>query len=274
MSQTIQQIPICKGQHYIVNRRETERCKNCEICEKYQMYKNGFNSETFVSYKHVADFRTCDKYKERYVFAEEILTMVTYHIIYVNEVAISYLLDIQSSLDKSDNGAVNIYKSIKKRMDKYQKTMFRITGDKTEFYATFCDEMDEYTKPVLDKMRKLIGLILTNNKVMKNNKLIAACEIASILTEYAAKSLEKRVQECWKINKDVVSLRYYSLAELSKITKKLCKRVNKKITESINLNNDKNLIDLYRQYDRIVTDNEIIKQCQNKAIELTDGRAN
>lgn len=264
-------IPICKGEHYIVNRRATEKCKNCDKCEKYQMYKNGFNSETFVSYKHVADFRTCDKYKERYLFVEELLLTVTYHVIYVNEVAISYLTDIQDQIKHADNGAINIYNAIKKRLNQYQKKMYRITGDKIDFYATFCDEMDEYTKPVLDKMRKVIGLILNNNGIMKDNKLISACEIAFVVTDYAAKSLEKRVQECLKINKDVISLRYYSLAELAKIVQKLCKRVNKKIKTNIDLNKDSNLISLFREYDKIVTDNEIIKKCQIKASELTNG---
>lgn len=56
---------VCCGSFYISNRKETERCKNCDICSKYKRYEANKDKEPNVKFFYVDTFRKCELYKQK-----------------------------------------------------------------------------------------------------------------------------------------------------------------------------------------------------------------
>ena len=56
---------VCKGFFYISNRKENERCKNCDTCSKYKRYSSKKEDSVEVKFHYVDTFRKCELYKQK-----------------------------------------------------------------------------------------------------------------------------------------------------------------------------------------------------------------
>lgn len=56
---------VCKGFFYISNRKENERCKNCDTCSKYKRYSSKKEDSVEVRFHYVDTFRKCVLYKQK-----------------------------------------------------------------------------------------------------------------------------------------------------------------------------------------------------------------
>lgn len=254
---------VCSGQFYKKSSKSYEKCKNCANCFKYKSFKSKSEYTPEVKFHYVDTFRKCELYKIKYITEEDIIMTCIYNIIYVNDLACSCVIDLQDYINDQDKETQKVYRALKKRQKEYEAFLNETLTDKLSLLAEYNSAMDDHVLPVIewfkDAMRKQIS-----NASDDNVDFISLVEVARTIIGYSTISVEKRIEQCLKYNKDSVNLRGYKLVEMLSIVENLSKWTTRKC-KKIDLNDSKEIIDSYRELDKTLTNFEIINDCINKA---------
>lgn len=257
---------VCSGQFYKKNSKSYEQCKNCENCYKYKSYKSKSEDVPEVKFHYVDTFRKCEFYKVRPITESDIIRTCVYNIIYVNDLACACVVAMADKVKKQDKETNRIFSALKKRQFRYDSLIKEILPNNMEFLSEYNMYMDEKIQPLMDEFIK--EMESTISKVTDSNiEFIALTEVARTMIGYSVLNVENRVQECLKFNKDSVNLRSYKLSEMLSAVESLSKWVVRHCN-GIDINKEKNVIQIYRKIDKALTNFEIINECINKAKEV------
>lgn len=249
---------VCEGVFYARGKSTQEICKNRDKCQKYAKWLNSKDKNAnMVSFYYVDSFRNCDIYKHVFVDESFALQLAIYNMIYVNDLACACVIDMKDKICKQDKEAQKIYGALRKRQRRYENAIVDILGeDEIWRCADFNLRMDEHIQPLIKELFDRIYNFLHINNV-DNALFIALAERAYILLGYSVISINKRINECLKINKDVVNLRSYELTDMRDIAKNLCDWVSRKC-KGLDLNKSNDIMESYKKLDKTLTDVNIL----------------
>lgn len=139
-----------------------------------------------------------------------------------------------------------------------------IMSDNIDILSRYGDYMDEKVQPMMDnfieEMRNTISKVTDSNV-----DFIALEEVARTMIGYSVMNVENRVKECLKFNKYSVNLRMYKLKEMLSAVGSLSKWVVRHCN-GIDINCQNNVIDIYHELDKILTDFNFLNECINKSV--------
>lgn len=251
---------VCDGTFYLKGKSTQEICKKRDKCQKYAKWLNSKDKDVNkVGFYYVDSFRNCDIYKHIFVDEAFALQLAIYNMIYVNDLACACVIDMKDDISRQDKETQKIFRALAKRQLRYERSIAEILGEK-EIYkcADFNSNMDETVQPLVRALFESIYEYLHDNGV-ENALFISRAECAYIMLGYSVISINKRIKECLKYNKDVVNLHSYELAEMRDIAKNLCDWVSRKCND-IDLNKSEEIMESYRQLDRELTDVNILSK--------------
>ena len=251
-------LSVCNGSFYIKGRNIHEPCKNREKCQKYAKYKEKKEDTPEVGFYYVDSFRKCDLWKKMELQAELALRIAIYNILYVNDLACACVIDMKDKVKNQDKEAQKIVGALVKRQELYESKIREILGEMINSFAVYNDNMDEYVSIKIQNFRNAILQFLKQHCV-ENAEFITASEIARTMIGYSIISIENRIRECCKYNKDIVNLRQYKLSEFERIANNLCDWVSRKC-KNLNLNESVDILNRYKELDKTLTDCNIINE--------------
>ena len=259
-------LSVCNGSFYIKGRNMHEPCKNREKCPKYAKFKESHNDAPQVGFYYVDSFRKCDLWKKIELQAELALRIAIYNILYVNDLACACVIDMKDKVKNQDKETQKIYGALLKRQWNYEKELLKILGDQINFCADVNSEMDDSVQTKLCDLYDAIYSYLKNNGV-ENYDFIAYAELAYTIIGYSVFSIDKRIEECRKYNKDVVNLQRYKLLGMLDVSKSLCNWLERNCN-GLNLNDCQEIKKAYSKLDKVLTDIHVIENAILKAEEL------
>lgn len=259
---------VCRGSFYIKGRNIHEPCKNRDKCQKYAKYGDRKEDTPEVGFYYVDSFRNCDLWKYKVVEGAFALQMAIYNMVYVNDLACACIIDMKDKVHTQDKETQKIFRALAKRQVEYEKRLVGILGEHINFCADYNLEMDE---TVHDKVTGLFDAIYEylQDKEVENYEFIAYAELAYTLIEYSILSINKRIEECRKYNKDVVNLQAYKLTEMCTIAKNLCDWLGRKC-KCLNLNDSQEIKSAYHELDKVLTNCRVIEKALLKARGMDD----
>ena len=249
---------VCEGVFYARGKSTQEICKNRDKCQKYAKWLNSKDKNAnMVSFYYVDSFRNCDIYKHVFVDESFALQLAIYNMIYVNDLACACVIDMRDKIGKQDKETQKIYRALSKRQRRYDKAIEEIMGnDEIGHCAEFNLRMDEHIQPLVEDLYDQIYNYLHINNI-ENAQFIALAERAYIVLGYSVISINKRIKECLKYNKEVVNLHSYELTEMRDIAKNLCDWVSRKC-KAVDLNKSPEIMESYQKLDKGLTDVNIL----------------
>ena len=128
--------------------------------------------------------------------------------------------------------------------------------------------MDESVQPKLKTFIDELQIAL-NSVGTENSKFVALTEVARTMVGYSVLNVEKRVEECLKFKKDSVHLRGYKLNDMLRVAENFSDWVSRKC-KKLDLNKCENVMNAYRELDKVLTDREVISNALYKAREFYD----
>ena len=257
---------VCHGSFYIKGRNIHEPCKNREKCQKYAKYKDKKEDTPEVGFYYVDSFRKCDLWKYKTIDGSFALRIAIYNILYVNDLACACVIDMKDKVKTQDKETQKIYGALLKRQCNYEKELVKILGDQINFCADVNSEMDDEVQTKLYSLYDAIYNFL-KSKNIGNYEFIAYAELAFTIIGYSILSIDKRIEECRKYNKDVVNLRSYKLTDMGIVAENLCKWLGRKCN-GLNLNDCQEIKDAYHELDKVLTNISVIENAISKAEEL------
>lgn len=243
---------VCSGVFTSRNKRLREECKNREKCPKYAKFKESHNGAPQVGFYYVDTFRKCKLYKLRLLTPELVLQLAIYNIMYVNDLGCACIVDMKDKVYDQDKETKKIFGALLNRQWKYEKEITKILGKYIDILAEYNSEMDDKIQDKLATFYTAIYNFLESNRV-GNARFIAYAELAYTIIDYSVNSIEKRVSECLKYNKDVVNLRQYKMLGMRDVSRNLCNWLCRRI-KGLDMNNDENVVNAYRELDKALTD--------------------
>ena len=226
---------VCSGRFYNRAKKVYEECKNCANCFKYKSFSVKTKDTPEVKFHYIESFRKCDIYtKNDEIIRDNILTSI-YKILYLNELALSFVRDIYPIEDMKDKEARKLVTAAKKRQYVYEEMIKEILRDKEQYYLDFCDNMDNYIQPIACEMRQdFINLYLSQSNNTKVSQKVAYINTASILCSIAERVRETIVGRLVTVSGEACNLQVYNLADMGHVLKDL---INwEKRMQPINLN--------------------------------------
>lgn len=254
---------VCCGSFYIKGKKIYELCKNRDRCQKYALYENKKKNTPQVGFYYVDTFRKCDLYKYKAIEGAYALQIAIYNMVYVNDLACACVIDMKDKIKTQDKETQKIFRALAKRQVKYEIEITNIIGERINFLADYNSEMDDMVRAKVADLYDAIYTYLKDSNV-DNYKFIALAELALTMIGYSISSIDKRISECLKYNKDVVNLRRYKLTEMHTICTNLCKWLDRKC-KNINLNNQKEIVSAFVALDKILTNCSVIENALEKA---------
>lgn len=193
----------------------------------------------------------------------EFIKIAIYNILYVNDLACACVVDMEDKVKSQDKETQKIFGALKKRMRRYERTIMEILGDKMNFLAEYNFEMDE---KVHDKVSELYSVIFNflKEKKVDNCEFIALSSMAYTMIGYSIVSIDHRIEELIKTNKDITNMENYKLTEMLRISKNLCDWVSRKC-DNINLNDSEIIKSSYQDLDKALTNCMYISDSIHKA---------
>ena len=259
-------LSVCNGSFYIKGKNVHEPCKNREKCPKYAKYKERKEDSPEVGFYYVDSFRKCGLWKKMELKGELALRIAIYNILYVNDLACDCVIDMKDKVKTQDKETQKIYGALLKRQINYEKELLNILQGQINFCADVNAEMDDAVQDkVLSLYVAIYDYLKANN--VDNCTFIAHAELAYTIIGYSILSIDKRIEECRKYNKDVVNLRAYKLTEMQSIAYNLCNWLGRKC-DGINLNDSSEIKEAYHQLDKVLTNCSVIENAIIKAEEL------
>ena len=258
-------LSVCNGSFYIKGRNIHEPCKNREKCQKYAKYKDRKEDTPEVGFYYVDSFRKCDIWKKMELQGELALRIAIYNILYVNDLACACVIDMKDKVKTQDKETQKIYGALLKRQCNYEKELVKILGDQINFCADVNSEIDDYVQTKLYILYDAIYNFL-KSKNIENYEFIAYAELAYTIIGYSILSIDKRIEECRKYNKDVVNLRSYKLTDMGIVAENLCKWLGRKCN-GLNLNDCQKIKEAYHELDKVLTNISVIENAIIKAEE-------
>lgn len=258
-------LSVCSGLFYIKSRNIHEPCKNREKCQKYAKYNDKKDDTPDVGFYYVDSFRKCDLWKYKTIDGSFALRIAIYNILYVNDLACACVIDMKDKVKTQDKETQKIYNALLKRQWNYEREMTRIIGEQIGFCADVNAEMDD---SVQDKLLSLYGAIYDYLKAnnVDNFTFIAHAELAYTIIGYSILSIDKRIEECRKYNKNVVNLQTYKLLGMRDVARNLCNWLGRKCN-GLNLNDCQEIKDAYHELDKVLTNIRVIESAILKAEE-------
>lgn len=258
-------LSVCSGSFYIKGKNIHEPCKNREKCQKYSKYNDKKDDTPQVGFYYVDSFRKCDLWKYKTIDGSFALRIAIYNILYVNDLACACVIDMKDKVKTQDKETQKIYGALLKRQINYEKELLNILQGQINFCADVNAEMDD---AVHDKLFSLYGAIYDYLKAnnVDNCTFIAHAELAYTIIGYSILSIDKRIEECRKYNKDVVNLQAYKLLGMRDVARNLCNWLGRKCN-GLNLNDCQEIKDAYHELDKVLTNIRVIESAILKAEE-------
>lgn len=242
---------VCSGVFTSSNKRVHEECKNRSKCPKYAKFKESHNDAPQVGFYYVDTFRKCELYKQRAVTPELALQLAIYNIMYVNDLGCACVVDMKDKVNDQDKETKKIFGALLKRQWNYEGEITKILGEYNELFAEYNSEMDDKVQSKVANLYQAIYNFLSSNGV-DNARFIAYAELAYTVIDYSVNSVEKRISECLKYNKDVVNLRQYKMLGMRDVSRNLCNWLCRHI-KGLDMNKDENVVNAYRELDKALT---------------------
>ena len=234
----------------------------------YKSYNSKSEDTPEVKFHYVDTFRKCEFYKVRPIDENYIVTTSIYNIMYVNDLACACVIDMQDYIKQQDKETQKIYGALIKRQREYERNIARILESKTDFLAEYNSYMDESVQPKLKTFIDELQIAL-NSVGTENSKFVALTEVARTMVGYSVLNVEKRIEECLKFKKDSVHLRGYKLNDMLRVAENFSDWVSRKC-KKLDLNKCENVMNAYRELDKVLTDKEVIGNALYKAREFYD----
>ena len=219
-----------------------------------------------MGYYYVDSFRKCELYKWQTSKEATMLQIAIYNIMYVNDLGCSCIVDMSDKVYDQDKETKKIFGALAKRQRAYEREVTKILGEHIGVLAEYNSEMDDKVKDKVANLYSALYKFFHQNNI-ENAKFIAYAELTYTIIEYSVNSIEKRVSECLKYNKDVVNLRQYKMLGMRDVSRNLCKWLGRKCN-GLNLNDCQEIKDAYHELDKVLTNISVIKNAISKAEEL------
>lgn len=226
---------VCSGLFYNRAKKAYEQCKNCANCFKYKSFSVKAKDTPEVRFHYIESFRKCDIYtKNDDIIRDNILTAI-YKILYLNELALSFIRDIYPIEDVNDKEAKKLVRAAKKRQYAYEEMMKEILKQQEETYLDFCGNVDDVIEPIAKEIRKeFYELYLSQSGKEIIATRVAYINTAIVLCSLATKMREAIVAELAKVSKEAYNLQVYNLKDLRHVLQDLLNW--EKRMQPINLN--------------------------------------
>lgn len=252
---------VCCGKFYISNKKKYEVCEYKDHCSKYKLYGLMKDYAPNVKFRHVESFRRCILFYRYEINEQAVMKNTTYNIQYMNELALSWIVDLKTYMRDMDAQSKKIVGAVLKRARAYERDMRNILEGSIYKYCDICDEMDEIFRPKVKKMLAMMQLNLMS-KGVKNYKLVGYLEFIRFLLCFSSDIRTKNIEFASVLNKNVLYLRVYSLNELVPILDNLIRwTLRNDDRNKATYNDDKLLMDAFTDLRTNAIDLKNIQKC-------------
>lgn len=249
---------VCCGFFHIKNKNVDEICKNCDSCYKFRNFLNSENvlDKPQVNFHYVDSFRKCKYHEIEVIDGSYIVKTSIYNIIFVNDLACDTIIKMQELVREQDKETQKIYRALQKRRHAYEVMVNDILDTDQDFLAEYNTCMSDVVDQKRDELENNLEDFFTRAGC-ENPKFLSLCEMARTMVGYSVHSLEKRIQECAKYEKNCVNLRVYKMTEILRVVENLSDWVMRKV-KGYDLNKDKGVMNAYRELDKTLRDRKLI----------------
>lgn len=209
---------VCSGRFYNRAKKVYEECKNCANCFKYKSFSTKSENTPEVKFHYIESFRKCDLYTQNEIVIRDSILTAIYRILYLNELALSFVRDIYPIEDMKDKEARKLVTAAKKRQYGYEEMIKDILKGKEVTYIDFCDAVDDIIQPIGKSMRDdFFKLYMNQSNNEEAAKRVAYINTAIVLCSLATKLREAIVAELVKVSSEARNLQVYSLGDLRQV---------------------------------------------------------
>ncbi len=202
---------------------------------------------------------------------ENILLYSTYTILYLNDTACNCIKDLSPYMQNKDKESKKIYGALMKRAKCYFDNINSLIGDKIEYFADYCSEMDDILyKPTLDFKTALLKLY----KGLDDCEYYAQIEITRSIIGLSISVSNKIIEKASKITQNASWLKQYVLSDLGRIANNLSDWAYHYTPKDfkIDLNKQSALMDSFSKLSQAMVDFESFDKAYRKAIEYEKQR--
>lgn len=193
----------------------------------------------------------------------ELLTLATYQILYVNDLAINAINELGGLVSCRGKEDKRIYGALSRRIRKYNAEINNIIGSNMAFFSEFNLAMDELIEDKYKEYKESIYNVYQARQIEDANYL-SYVEVARSMTEYAVLVNKKTVEGLLRITDKCLSLKHYRLTELQTICENFADWCYRKV-EGFDLNKEGDCLQCFRELDKTLSSLENVQGCIDTA---------
>ena len=199
---------------------------------------------------------------------ENVMLYATYNILYVNDVACNLIKELVYELDDKDKETKKIYGALLKRAKAYFKKVNTIVGDKIEYFADYCGEMDDVCDPFIDKFREELYKAYKSHNI-GDEVWYAKVEIMRSMCELAVHSNKHLIDRISIKYPRAKWLSYYCIEDIMKVANNFTHWVYRKVSNgvTIDFSQDSDVMVSFRALNTALMEYDNFDLCYRKAIE-------
>lgn len=196
-----------------------------------------------------------------------------YTMLYLNDTACNAIKELEPYLKDKDKESQKIFGALKKRANTYFDTLNKIVGDRIDYYADFCTEMDElsYT-PLLNLKNALYDVYVQEN--LDDCEYYTQVETMRTLVDLSVIASNQIYQSALNETKEAERLKFYILHDLQRVANNFTKWVYRKIPHNTNLDfsKDSKVMQCFAEFSRVMLDCKSFHEAYLKACESENVR--
>lgn len=206
---------------------------------------------------------------------EYVMLYATYNILYVNDIACNLVKELSYEISEQDKETRKIFGALLKRANAYFIKVNKIIGEKIDYFADYCGEMDDICDPFIDKFRNSLYETYKSYNI-GNEKWYAKVETMRSMCELAVHSNKHLIERISLTYPRAKWLSYYCIEEVFKVANNLTHWVYRKVPQSvsINFNKDSDVMVAFREMNTALMEYDNFDLCYRKAIEYELERKN
>lgn len=172
---------------------------------------------------------------------ERCVKYAMYSILYMNDMVCNHIRFIEKDLPQNKE-IKRLYRALENRAYDYFSKIKKIIGeDSTWFFADYNATMDEVIDPLVDEYKENICRVYTKYNI-PNSDFYARIETLRSLTDISIIAGEHLVEKVTNISERNKALKQYLLVDVHKIVQEFATKIYKPINQTIDLNEDKEVI--------------------------------
>lgn len=204
---------------------------------------------------------------------QKILLYATYTILYLNDTACNCVKDLIDIVKSKDKESQKIYGALTKRALGYFRNINDIIGDKIDFFADFCSEMDDICDQLLVDFKNSIRDAYMRCS-LEDSDYYAKVETMRSMVGLAMFASNKIINTAKDKISDISFLKNYVMTDMSKIADNFSNWAYRNVPKNLNVNfnEESEVMVIFRELSQKMVDFESFDKAYRRASDYEKER--